>query len=97
MSLPIFASHSKTYATVAVDINLLTDGNAQLPAGVRASGPTAACKRLIIRGAGVLHIQYANGSQDTMTVLAGEIIDGEITKILVDTSTATNITAYWGT
>jgi hypothetical protein len=86
---------SRTYATTSgTSRNLVDDGDALLAA---LSRPTASecARRIRVGGAGVLHVQYADGVQDTIVCLVGDVFDAYFAKILGDTSTASNVTVWW--
>jgi hypothetical protein len=85
---------SRTYATTAgATRNLVDDGDALLAA---LSRPTASecARRIRVGGAGILHVQYSDGVQDTIVCLVGDVFDAYFAMILPD-STATNVTAWW--
>lgn len=92
----IVAAWSKTYATTtAADIDLAA-------ASQITSGSAGTVVRqtqglyLVIGGAGYLHVQYANGNTDYFPVYAGQVLPpARYSKILHDTSTAANVTAYF--
>lgn len=77
------SNKSKTYATVAADIDIVALGG----------GPA---RRIRIGGAGNLNVDYGNGVTDIIpALLAGDIVDVAATKILLTSTTVTNVTIFW--
>lgn len=92
------AQFTKTYAVVGGgDINLMSEGQGVWgPAGARK------CRRIVVGGAGVLHVNYGLNEadppvevKDTITCAAGAVLDIMAWKILFDTSTITAFTVMW--
>ena len=72
----------KTYASVASDINLLTDTGQP-------------CRYFRVQGSGDVVIEKVNGDPETIPgVLSGETVLAGGNKLLAAT-TATNITVFW--
>lgn len=96
----------KTYAATngAADIDLVADGATPAVTGAPVSAGTAVqgapghhAGKLRVEGTGILHLQFEDGSTCTLNVTAPYETNEpmSIAKILHDTSTATNVTAFW--
>lgn len=73
---------SKTYATIDANKDLRTD----------LGGP---CRLLRVGQAGDLALEYADGTQDTISnVQVGEQVPAQAVKILLSGTTAAKVTAY---
>lgn len=81
------AKLSKTYATIAQDVDAKTDG----------PDPHGQCAgRVRIGVGGKLSVVYGNGGTDVIEYASGDVDDIEIAKIVFGAdSTAQKVTLYW--
>jgi hypothetical protein len=84
---------SKTYATIAADVDLRTDMPG-ITAGAIARRPAIAVR---VGTVGDLHVAYECGVEDTFQGLAvGEIVYGRFIKLMASGTSAAKVTAFWG-
>jgi hypothetical protein len=82
--------HYVQYATLAADKDLLVDGPT-----ATASNKDRPCRRIVPGSTGNLVVMRPDGTNQTLTVTAGQILDIQAIKLVASGSTNMAVLVHW--